>query len=324
ESDSESDTNPTGESEQPATHSSTDGVQGTPFTIPRSKIPESDGRLEEDTRAAFLNDGPDPPLRDSIRTLSRQDPRPTEREGRIARALYIYGRAQIGALPGYDLSESMVELRDHIEDTLDVSIDSLVTNGYLAEKLVDGRLKYFGLTETGRQFLWQSNHPDVRIFRPDIVVPVLGDGAVHNLGVRQGGDWLSQTRECKQVAQPDLSGSHDLDLGGYKDAKRTWAGEVVAAEDLSQDTSERSSPSDTVLSRIQYLGGSAGQSLLVFESSPVAVRAITQLDHAGEIHVPADITYRNFSIAQLQQRLVPEINHGAFDQIESISTLNNL
>lgn len=295
---------------------------GVPFTIPRSNLPDSTGELEKDAIAALLSDGPDPPLRDSIRTLSRQDPRPTEREGRIARALYIYGRAQIGALPGYDLSESMVELRDHIEDTLDVSTPLLVRNGCLSEKLVDGRLKYFRLTKTGRRFLWQAEHPDVGILHPEVEVPVLGDGAVHNLGVRLGCSWLTHQTQCEHVAQPDLSGQRASDLGGYKDAKRDWVGEVVVAEDLHQANSDAEGLPDTVLNHIQYLANTPGQSLLVFESSPVAVTTITRLDHAGEIHVPPDITYRNFSIAQLQQRVLPEIEHGAFDRIESISTLN--
>lgn len=287
-----------------------------PFTINRSDIPEGSHPLSEDAVTGLLTDGPEPPLEDAVHSLATRDPTPTTAEERYARALYIYGRAQIDALPGYSLDESMIPLRDCIEAELDVSTNKLTDNDLITAKRLDARWKYYRLSTKGRHFIKQSGHPSVALLQ-DQTQPVIQNGPIHNRGVRLGGGWLLAATECNQVAQPDLQSPTPIDLGGFVDGERRWVGEVVSAEDVNQESQD----SNTLVERCRYVTARPERSLLIFEDSSVAVATFRQLDINDVIDIPECINYHRYSIAQLRQRVLPEIDSNSIDQIESVVTL---
>jgi hypothetical protein len=291
------------------------------FTFERGDLPAAAEPLTQNALDSLLSNGPNAPLSESVKSVASHSPVPDSEKQRRARGLFIYGCAQMGALNGYDLSASMINLRDCIEDKLAISTKELVENGQLREKRLDGRWKYYRLTEAGRRFIEKADHPTFDMLRPVVDRAIVGDGPIHNRGVLLGGDWLIRETATENVVQPELDTEVELDLGGYVDGERRWLGEVVAREDVHPDSGARNEPAETFLKRIRHLENRSEQTFLVFESSPVAVRAINRLDAEGIFDLPADIDYRQYSIAQLREHLLPRIEHCPFDHIESLATL---
>lgn len=268
--------------------------------------------LAEYTVTALTSTSLAPPLSDTIEYLTHCEPQPTTDTDRIVRTLYIIGCAQLNALAGYDVRDSMIPVREQVEAELNVPVNAL-TDTALTEKQVCGREKYYGLTATGRQYLQETDHPDFGL--KGAQTPVLTDGPVHNRAVLATAEALLAAQTVTETDTPHTDTEPPVDIAGYTDGTRTCLGEVIAAEDIAD---QRAQP---LRDRLTLLDARPEQSLLVFESSPVAVECLTHLDRADVIDIPGDIEYRNYSIAQLQRMVLPELTHGAFSRIESLATL---
>lgn len=288
-----------------------DAHADSPFDFTRGDLDiDPDHALTEQAVNELVGDSsPSPPLADQITTLATHAPKPTSTESRFARMCYMLARAQTGALRGYNLRDSMIPLRDHIEAELDISFADAIAHEIITEKRVLGQEKYFRLTDHARESLHAVDHPNPGVL--DDTTPILRDGPIHNRSVLEGADWLRETQNVTRVETPYFDADRPVDLAGFRDGHRVWLGEAVAAED----------DFNAVSTSIGMLRDLDAKVLVIVEDSSVAVALFDALDAAGLLDIPPDITYRKYSVAQFRERLYPEVDALPFDRLTALSTL---